>query len=247
MNLQDFNSNPMKAKRFHKIFESRFGRKVNFDKLSVAKAVQLVNKIDETLAGMKKTVGYQNAQTNPAYCEVLMLKEGIDNWLHVKLGIEHSRKLTEGEIEQAEAVLAAKDFVDRLQKMLEEVGRIINEDLPPLSDVIRDQMGSEVATAYATSATAALSEIQMSLTTGRLEMDSAARVLAGEEDAMGAMDMAEPGMDDGMGDEMGMDAIAADDGMGGGLDDGMGGEGVSDFDMDDAAIGGDLDLGREAR
>lgn len=243
MNLKDFNTNKMKAKRFHKIFESRFGRKINFDNMTSSTAVKLVNKLDESIAVMKKSTAFQRAEKSPRYAETLMLKEGLDNWLHVRLGISHKRKLTEGEIEQAEAVLAAKDFVDRLQKMLEDVGRIINEDLPPLSDVIRDQMGSDVATSYVTSASTALMAIQTSISTGRQELDSAARILAGEEDAIGGMEMGagdELGMDDDLGD---LDAELGDDGIEGDLDL----SGGDEFDMDDGAIGGDLELGREVR
>ena len=37
--------------------------------------------------------------------------------------------LREGEIENAEAALAAKDQVDRLQDMVEELGKMSNEEL----------------------------------------------------------------------------------------------------------------------
>lgn len=239
MNLSDFNTNEMKAKRFHKIFEQRFGRKINFDKMTTKTAVQLVNKLDEAIGTMRQSVKFQQAEKDPRYTETLMLKEGLDNWLHVKLGIQHHRKLTEGEIEQAEAVLAAKDFVDRLQKMLEDVGRIINEDLPPLSDVVRDQMGSDVATSYLTSATDALTSAQAAIAASRGELDSAARVLAGEEDMSmdigGDMDM---GADDDldMGDDLGGELDAELD---------LGDE--DEFGMADAEVGGELDLGREER
>jgi len=174
MKLGDLNTHKMKAKRFHKIFESRFGRKISFENLQVKTAVKMVNKLDETIEKMRRTKGFQIAERNSQYSETIMLKEGLDNWLHVKLNIAHKRRLTEGEIEQAEAVLAAKDFVDRLQKMLEDVSRIINEDLPPLSDVVRDQMGVEQADAYMQAANGALMAIQTAISTGRGEMDTAA-------------------------------------------------------------------------
>lgn len=240
MNLKDFNTNDMKAKRFIKIFEQRFGRKINFDNMTTKTAVKLVNKLDESIAAMRQKPSFQSAEKDPRYTESLMLKEGLDNWLHIELGISHKRKLTEGEIEQAEAVLAAKDFVDRLQKMLEDIGRIINEDLPPLSDVIRDQMGSEQAEAYASSASGALSNIQTAISAGRGELDSAARILAGEEQAMPSM-----GMDGEMGDDMGMD-VDADMGMDGEIP----GEeipGEDDFAMTNPEIGGELELGRDER
>jgi len=232
MNLNDFNTHSLKVRRFEKITESKFGRKINFDTLTVPTAIKLTKKLDEGLKKMRHSTKHHNAHKSSAYAETLLVKEGLDDWLHIQLGIAHKRKLTEGEIEQAEAVLAAKDFVDRLQKMLEDIGRIINEDLPPLSDVIRDQMGSEQAEAYSATASGALSGIQEAISSGRAELDSAARVLAGEEQSMPSMDMdAEMG-----GDELDMDPdMDAEPEMG------------DDFEMDNAEIGGDLELGREER
>ena len=242
MNLNDFDTHSLKVRRFEKITESRFGKKISFDKLNVKTAIKMVNKLDETLNRIRNTEGYHDAHKDSRYTETLMIKEGIDDWLHIQLGIAHKRKLTEGEIEQAEAVLAAKDFVDRLQKMLEDIGRIINEDLPPLSDVIRDQMGSEQAQAYTDTASGALSAAQTAISSARGELDSGARILSGEEQAMPSMGMGgdDMGMDPEMGgDEMDMDAGAGD------LD--LDAEGGDEFAMTDPEIGGDVELGREER
>jgi hypothetical protein len=228
MNLNDFNTHSLKVRRFEKITESRFGKKISFDNLNVKTAIKLVNKLDETLNKIRNSSNYHDAHKD---------SRGLDDWLHIQLGIAHKRKLTEGEIEQAEAVLAAKDFVDRLQKMLEDVGRIINEDLPPLSDVVRDQMGQEQADSYTAAAQGALQGIQDALTSGRAEMDSAARILAGEEAAMPSMDM-------GMDADIDMD-VDAD--MDLGADAELDLDAGDDFEMDDAEIGGELELGREER
>ena len=247
MNLNDFDTHSIKVKRFERITESRFGKKIDFSKLTVKKAIKLTNKLEETLNKVRHSVNYQNAHKDPRYSETLLVKEGLDDWLHIKLGIAHKRKLTEGEIEQAEAVLAAKDFVDRLQKMLEDVGRIINEDLPPLTDVIRDQMGQEQADAYRDTASNALTSIQSAISQGRGELDSASRILAGEEQAMPSMGMGDE-MGGEMGDEMGMDPGAdmemdpsAD------MDLDMDAEGGDEFAMTDPEIGGEEELGRAER
>ena len=200
MKLDNLTNRETKVNRFNRIFESRFGKTVDFDTLTPTVAIKMVKKLDETLQAYRMSPAYHTSHKNPKYMEALILKEGLDDWLHVKLNIAHKRPLTEGEIEQAEAVLAAKDFVDRLQKMLEDVGRIINEDLPPLTDVIRDQMGQEQAEAYSSTATQALSDIQTAISTGRGALDSAARVLAGEQQPQ--TDMAMPAGDE-MGDAVG--------------------------------------------
>ena len=246
MNLNDFDTHSIKVKRFERITETRFGKRIDFSKLNVKTAIRLTNKLEETLNKIRHSANYQNAHKDARYTETLLIKEGLDDWLHIQLGISHKRKLTEGEIEQAEAVLAAKDFVDRLQKMLEDVGRIINEDLPPLTDVIRDQMGQEQADAYRDAASGALTAIQTAISQGRGELDTGARVLAGEEQAMPTMGMPgdemggeiDPVGDMDMGDDMELDPeMGAGDEMGGG----------DEFAMSDPEIGGGEELGREER
>ena len=54
----------------------------------------------------------------------------------------YARKmLREGEVENAESILACKDQVDRLQDMVEELGKMTNEELPKLVDKIRGSLG----------------------------------------------------------------------------------------------------------
>jgi len=232
-----------KQRKLNKIIESRFGVGVNFKKMTPAKAKRLSRAMTESLNKIRKSHGVHVAEKNPRYMECLMIKESVDTWLK---GAPRRHKLTEGEIEQAEAVLAAKDIVNRLQKMYEDVASIVSQDLPPLSDVIRDQMGSEQAEQFTSSASSSLSTLQEQLMASREAMDNASRALAGEDDAMmgGDMDM---GMgdtedyDDDMGADLDMDA---DLGMDADLD--MDAD-VDGFDATPAATGGDLELGRELR
>lgn len=96
--------------------------------------------------------------------------------LKIKEGI-----LKEGEMESAELVLAAKDMVDQLQKMQEQLGELQNENLPPLVDAIRDEMGQDKADAFSNAAKGTIETCLSSVEGARAGMDSAARMLTGEE------------------------------------------------------------------
>jgi hypothetical protein len=89
--------------------------------------------------------------------------------------------LKEGEMESAELVLAAKDMVDQLQKMQEQLGELMNENLPPLVDAIRDEMGQEKADAFQTAAKGTLEQALTGTESARSGMDSASRLLTGEQ------------------------------------------------------------------
>lgn len=54
-------------------------------------------------------------------------------------------KLNESEVEEAEIIIATKGFSKSLQEMIEKVGRLQNEDLPPLTDQMRSNFGNESA------------------------------------------------------------------------------------------------------
>ena len=224
MNLKELA--PQNNKRLNKVMESRFGFSIDYDNLSYAKAQRLSYAISENLSKIRKSYGIHTAEKNPQYMEMLMVQEGLNSWLN------QQEPLMEGELETAEAVLAAKDMVDSVQDMITDASKMLNEELPPLLDVIRDQVGTAQADAYKNTVTGALQSLMDSLNSARDALDNGARSLAGEQ-------VAQP-MDMGASDTLGGGAMPAPE--------------VNDFDSEDddgfaatdAAAGGD-ELGRERR
>lgn len=93
-------------------------------------------------------------------------------------------KLLEDEMKKSEAILAAKDLVDRFQDMVEELGKMVNEELPALSDTLRgipDISGQ--AQSYIDSVTGTINGALDTIRTSRGDLDNATRSLAGDENA----------------------------------------------------------------
>jgi uncharacterized protein YycO len=63
--------------------------------------------------------------------ELLTVQEGINAWLE-----QNRTQLNEGEVGNAEVLLAAKDMVDSVQDAIEKVGKMQNEQLPQLLDSV---------------------------------------------------------------------------------------------------------------
>lgn len=228
MNLKELT--PKTTKRLNKVMESRFGFSIDYDNLTYAKAQRLSQSITESLNSIRRTHGAHTAEKNPKYMEMLMVKEGLSAWLR-----QHDSYLTEGELESAEAVLAAKDMVDSIQDMITDASKMLNEQLPPLLDTIRDQIGPQQADQFKASVTTALQDLMTSLNTARDSMDQGARSLAGEQVAA-PMDLGTPAGGDDLGAELPVDDLESDfDAEGDG------------FDATDAAAGGPEALGRERR
>ena len=226
-----------KAKKLHKnvsetlsVMESREGARAfnnkQFQELRIAKqaleARLTEGAVDEadvdednafnSAAAAAKKAGKSHFTFNGKKYPVKMDKETADDL--------SESVITEGEVENAELVLAAKDMVDRVQKMLEDIGKMINEDLPPLTDAIRDEMDSTTADSFNSSMSTALNSLLDNLSTARTGVDEASRVLTGDTPAepMGAE---EPG------------EVTAPDAE------------ADDFGAADAAVGGEEPMGRE--
>ena len=219
------------AKKINKLMESRFGFAINFNELSVAKAEKLSETINANINKIRHSSDFHTAERNPRYMELLTVRESLSQWLQ-----EQRSQLNEGEVGNAEVLLAAKDMVDSVQDAIEKVGKMQNEQLPQLLDSIRDQIGSEQAESFKNAVGETLNTLMQNLQAAREGVDTGVRVLSGEQ------------VDNPMS-------------IGGAPDAGLADVGVtppppeSDFDQEetdgfaasDAAVGGTEELGRERR
>lgn len=114
--------------------------------------------------------------------------------------IKNLRKLLEAEVEQAESLIAAKSFSQELQDMVEKLGRLVNENLPAVSEQMRDAYGSDVATGFEDQVAGTLNNVMDSLRNSKQEIDNSVSTIA--DGGMPSNDMADYG-DEELGDEMG--------------------------------------------
>ena len=220
------------AKKINKVMESRFGFALDFNKMTVIKAERLSETIEANLHKIRHSVNLHTAERNPRYMELLTVKESLSAWLQ-----ENRRQLTEGEVGNAEVLLAAKDMVDSVQDAIEKVGKMQNEQLPQLLDSIRDQIGSEQAESFKSAVGETLNTLMQNLQAAREGVDTGVRVLSGEQvdnpmampgDELGGADMG----------EMPAEPLPASD---------LDAEESDGFAATDAAVGGAEELGRERR
>jgi len=100
---------------------------------------------------------------------------------------ERLRDLYESQEDQAELLLASKDVVDRIQKAVDDLSKLRNEDLPPLLDAMRDEVGAEISTAYSNIAIPTLDQLVAANGQARETLSQASRILTGEQQAPEAM------------------------------------------------------------
>lgn len=244
MKLTDISKSKPSLKKLNNVTESRFGFKINYEALTLGKAEAMRNKIMEAVNSIRRSSAIHTAEQNPQYLEMLIVFEGLSRYIDASKLIEskekQKRKLKEGELGQAEAILAAKDMVDTVQDMIEKVGKMQNEQLPALIDSIRDQIGAAQADTFKNSVGQVLGTLSQQLNQSREGLDGSARGLTGEEASamgmsagnIGGVEDVPPGMPGG--DEFDDDELV--------------GEAPPDeFAASDAASGGTEALGRERR
>lgn len=148
------------------------------------------------------------------------------------LTMEARRGLREAsEVQQAQVVLASKDMVDQVQKMLEQVTAIQYKDLPALVDQINSEVGQAQGQQFNNDATAALSGLTQNLQGAKQQLEAALGVVTGQgAPADMGIGMDAGGADLGAGNELGAAADLA------GAEDDLGAAGA-DLDAAAAAAG----------
>ncbi len=142
--------------------------------------------------------------------------------------VSEATPMMEDEVGEAEALMAAQDMVDRIQGMLEDVGEMLNEELPPLTDSLRRSAGADAAASFNSSSSETLNSLLEACRSSREAMaNSVAGLSGGEPTTMGDIKTAEPDAESNLDDDDEVD--------------------LDDFESSDAAIGGDEPLGRAKR
>ena len=116
--------------------------------------------------------------------------------------VKNLRRLLETEVSQAEVMMAAKGFAQELQEMIEKIGRLQNEDLPPVTDQMRETYGTDSSSAFQTQIYGALQGVMDALYTAKGQVDDAVSNMASSGHVSAETDMDVP-IDD-------MDAMDAD-------------------------------------
>lgn len=213
MRLEDI-SNDYTFENLQNTLRTRFNYQLNTQGLTVEKAQNMLNSMNESLNKFRDNVGRNTAEQNPEFLKRLMVSEALELFIAEKaqspyaIGMAQAMRSTgdkpplkkstiskahkiakavmkddineDVDTGEAEVVLATKDFSDRLNGMVEDIGEMLNEDLYPLTDSMRDQLGSEVAETYAAKAQEILNQALADITAARDGMVEATAIATGE-------------------------------------------------------------------
>ena len=165
----------------------------------------------------------------------------------VNTGDNMTRKLTEGEIQQAQSIVTAKTMVDRVGRWIEELSGMENDTLLQLGDQIRDEMSQDLAKTFISTVAPAIQQALESLKGTRETLASGVRQLTGEE--QGAEMLGTSPEDTAGEDEFGASAPDSMNAGGNefGSEDEFGGAADDTFAAAEPSVGGTETAGREKR
>lgn len=232
MYLNDLNSASHNVAKINRILSKTFNHNVNLGEMSTDSMNRMLTATTAKIANIKESnlTYWENAQYNKLklieHQLITYIKEVAPARKDGKRAKMKESIVMEQDLDQAEVLLAAKELVDKLQKMIEDVAAMQVQELMPITDAMKDQLGFEVAEQYNSAADAALGGLLAQLKTTKTSLDNATLQASGQP-------VNGPSSTD-----MGTDLATADD-----LDDGLDDE----FGGDDAAAGAPNPVGRELK
>lgn len=266
MDSRDLFSTHRSSKKLNESLQKVFGKKINFENFSLDQLQDARNKLRTQLSQVRTESQFNETVENEAYQEAKFMLDAINAEIAEREEFiidsvdedddddeefddeeygefpeddaqgETMRKVTEGNIQQAQSIVSAKTMVDRVGRWIEELSGMENDSLIQLGDQVRDEMGAEMAKQFISSVAPAIQQALDNLKQTRETLSSGVRMLTGEEQATEML-----------GGEVGPDAdmAAEPDMMNQEPDAGME-EPADDFAAADAAAGPDA-AGREQR
>ena len=212
MFLQDFETTQSKFEKMQRYLKENHGYELDMSAMDATKVTDIIT---STMNKMKVT------EDSTEYTRLHMIAECLKLWTPAPIQSELTAMVAEAVdddgVEQAKVILAAQEMNDELQKMVERVAEMQVQDLIPLVDAMKAELGMEQAEAFNNAADTALGGL---LDTVKSTKEAVENAILGAQGQAPAVDMEMPAADIGAGDVdmTGMDADAPDDDAFGGDD-----------------------------
>ena len=171
--------------------EKTFGKKVKLETFTSEQLEDARNKLRTQLHQVRSNSSFNENVESDAFYEAQWMLDAINAELaereeveveSVEEGEEMSEEVvTEGEVEQASAIVTANTMVDRVGRWIEELSGMENETMLQLGDSIRDEFGQDQSRTFIETTSPAIQQALETLKATRETIASSVRVLSGEE------------------------------------------------------------------
>lgn len=190
-----------KSQKLAESLQKIVGRKVDLKSLETVQLEDARNKLRTQVHQFRSTSGFNETVENRAYLEAKMLLDSINAELEERYNESHvvdehntedthtteskqmkkQKNISESSVQQASAIVTAKNMVDRIDRWIEELSGMENETLLQLGDAIRDEIGQNEAKKFISGVAPQMQETLEVLKKVREVTANSVRGLAGEE------------------------------------------------------------------
>jgi hypothetical protein len=232
MYLNDLTSAKHSVEKLNRILAGTFNHSIDLSEMSTNSLNRMLFATEQKIIAIKESdLRYWE---NPQYNKLTLIKEQLNIYINEVApartdGKKMKRKIKEQtDLASAEVLLAAQELVDKLQGMVEDIAEMQVQELMPIVDAMKEQVGFDIAEQYNSQAEAALSGLLDQMKSAKEALENATLQAQGKPVNTPAAGKTDMGMDSSDDDEFDM-----------GGDDEFGG--------DDAASGADNVMGRELK
>ena len=173
-----FNPSQRKQRVVENFLNSHYGLKLQAHGDSI-QVQGLINKLVTENHNMASAVaGYQH---DARYVKNTMIIEALKHILSEIAPARSRRKVNESEdLAQAELILVAKNMVEKLQGMAEDVAKMQTDELMPLEEKMKEVFGPEMGAAFGESADSTLGTLLDAVKQAKDALSQATGVLSGD-------------------------------------------------------------------
>lgn len=233
MYLNDLQSATHSVEKLNRILATTFGTDINLAEMSTDTLGRMLTTTRAKINQIKESdLKYWE---NPQYNKLTLIKEQLSTYIKEVApgrtdGKKMKKKMKEStDLASAEVLLAAQELVDKLQGIVEDLAEMQVQELMPIVDAMKEQVGFDIAEQYNSAAEAALVSLLDQAKTAKEALENATLQAQGKP-------VNGPATTD-----MGMEPEIADIPDAGDMD--MGDE----FAGDDSAAGDENAIGRELK
>lgn len=186
MYLNDLNSASHNVDKINKVLANTFGHNVDISEMSTNALERMLTATDAKITQIKESdlTYWENPQYNKLHLISHSLRTYINEVAPVRsTGTVKTKVKEAADLQQAEVLLAAKEMVDKVQKMVEDLAEMQVQELMPIVDAMKEQIGFETAEAFNTAAEAALGAFLDQAKSAKESMENAVLAASGEAPA----------------------------------------------------------------
>ena len=160
------------------------------------KAIKKAMGKDKKEKDVKEELTDKQKKLPPALQKAIAKKQGDKPKDKVEEKVNSLKALLEQEVEKAEIVIAAKSLVDELQDMIEQMGKMQNDELGAVVDQMSYQYGADKAASFNQAVASQLETLLASIKSAKEAVNNEVLVLTGEAPAPSDMGPADSDLGD---------------------------------------------------